>query len=79
MNQLKSTEKKISNWENTLADLESKLYEITVSNDLVVAQNQITELKVKIDKGYKELDELSTQMETLNQLLYLPVSRFYNE
>ena len=66
MNQLKSTEKKISNWENTLADLESKLYEITVSSDLLVAQKQITELKDKIDKGYKDWDELSTQIEAFN-------------
>ena len=66
MNQLKSTEKKISNWENSLNDLESKLYEITVSSDLLVAQNQITELKAKIDKGYKEWDELSTQLEKFN-------------
>ena len=66
MNQLKSIEKKISNWENNLTDLEKKLYDITDSGDLVLAQEQIASIKVKIDKGYKEWDALSTQLELIN-------------
>ena len=66
MNQLKSTEKKISNWESNLADLEKKLYDITDSGDLVSAQDQIAAIKIKIDKGYKDWDELSSQLELIN-------------
>ena len=66
MNQLKSIEKKINNWEKNLSDLEKKLYEITDSGDLVLAQEQIASIKLKIEKGYKEWDELSTQLELIN-------------
>mgnify|MGYP001137485311 CR=1 FL=1 len=66
MNQLKSVEKKISNWENNLSDLEKKLFDITDSGELILAQDQIASIKIKIDKAYKEWDELSSQLELIN-------------